>query len=698
MTSIFDLFSSKKNLENIRDNISKTIDDEFHQKIGLRYDPLIESKVKEVMSRVSEKVPDGKSPKEYIMMMNKKVISLVLPTVRANALKDKPKQEVIRKRVYDDPQDLLKRRDGDDHGVREQFNLPLEDMSQRIIPDHPRPHLQQSQQNRFESDKTIYQQFSNQRNDMNIPKFQEDLPDKRHGETLAMFNQLRSVYEEERFKAGLPAEEPEPKPKVQVQAQLQEELPKKKIVIRKNRMETPIESDGEKEKEKVKELLTFPQVPIQYQPSSQQSQKRRIQLYCSSNYRNFTYHKSPSSIRIYLTPYFDKEDDPFVYFRLPEFVDKYGNKLYNAFEMKNPMDHHLSIPNLKNMSNIQIDRVQIYKKGFQDEHRYIYVEILPKSDGDNDDNNNVNVMNHYHNESYLKRELCVYDPKYGYYTSPFQNELSGSGSMNINVKKILQNGYLQFNLYDSYQDYIHYEEDIHFINRIEKCDSSIVKLYIPKEKEKEKNQNQNQNHTYKSSSLLKKGEKIYLYSLLHENPRFIEFGDTVFGESFDKISTTQFRLCAINVIDDEKNYKIDFQEVLNGSRELLEDDAHKSISHLFYFVISQLKDGKRMLYYCTIDYIDELGNIILSHPNGSSIVDNFENTEQFGFIHKNYNGMQYNDSSSLFRKRGYKIEECNEDDAHMIVSIICEDQSFSEYEGFLRFHECEINLQFSIEF
>jgi hypothetical protein len=210
-------------------------------------------------------------------------------------------------------------------------------------------------------------------------------------------------------------------------------------------------------------------------------------------------------------------------------------------------------------------------------------------------------------------------------------------------------------------------------------DSSSVKLHIPKK------------------SGIYKDQKIYLYSLLHENSQFIEFGDTVFGESFDKISDTQFRVCAINVINNEKSYKIDFQEVFNGTRALLEDDAHKSISHLFYFVISQLKDGKRMLYYCTIDYIDELGNIILSHPNGAHIVENFENTMQFGFIHKNYNGVQHNDLSSLFRKHGYKIKECEfEDDSHTVLTIDCEDHDFSDYEGFLRFHECEINVQFSI--
>ncbi len=737
MSGIFDLFSSKKNVDNIRDNISSTILNEFNQKIGNRYDGLIETKIKEVMSKVSEKVPEGKNPKEYILMMNKKVISLVIPTVRANALKEKPKQEVVRKRLYDDPLDLLKKENKNDDSsfrvaatsrtfgerevednllqrsdVQEQFNLPLEDMTQRLVPDYPRPQ-RNNPLNRMDSDKQIYQQFGKDNQNMTIPKFQDDLPEKRPGETLAMFQQLQSRYEEERLKDVSLSDQSSRRAKIDVDFQQQRQhmnqnpnihdqstpiqtskeenlFQKKKIVIRKNKMETPIQElqQVEEEDDKMKNLLTTPQVPIPMLPfQKEESKNHTIQIHFSSNYRNFMYHQSPSFFRIYLTPYFDNQEDPFVFFNLPEFIDKRGNKIYNSFSTIYSMKHHIQIPHVKNLISIKLDKVKIYQKEYT--KNKIYSEILPKIQNQlNTDflQEKTQFYSSYHNQSYLKRDLLLYDESKSYYINPFQSE-----NHFVDLKSILHQNYLEVKLCDQYGDYIHYDKDIQFVYKIDKQkDTKKVDLHI---------QIKNDQDQEEESNIKKyKNKQIYIYSLYPEENVFVEFGDQVFAESFDKISDTQFRFCGLYVMDDDNNYKIHFKELFDKTISLCEDDSHRSISDLFYFVIKQLKDHKPTLYYCHIDYIDELGNIVLSHKNMEQILENFDNTEQFGFIKKNYYGNQKNDHTSLFRKRGYMIQDVTFENKNMIFTIECDDQNIEEHEAFLRFEEYEIDLFLNLTF
>ncbi len=691
--SVFELFLSKENIKNIKESISITVQNEFQQKIGNRYDDLIENKMKELTQRVSDKIPDGKSKKDYILMMNKKLISLILPTIRANAIKEKPKTNVqIPKRVYDDPQDLLKKDYNQPKDA--QFNLPLEDMSQRFIPDYPRPNANRAdeQMKRMENERNIYQSFSNGM-PSNIPKFQDDLPEKRPDETLAMFNQLKASYTEERIKNGDNVEENEnifKKEEVQNNSinDFQNPFQKKKVILRKNKFETPIEEihkmdENNTEDSKIKELLT----PIPFFQNNINNQnlieKRRnkITIHFSSNYRNFEYHKSSSSIRIYLTPYFDNIEDNFVYFSIPEYIDKHGNLIYDSFTLKHNMNHHIQIPSLKNIHSIQLNKIKLNKNIHQNK---LKAELLPRII-DTDKINNT----FYHNYSYEKRDLFLYDKNEDIYKNS-----NADSNMYVDLQSVIKNNFIQINIYDIFDNKLFYEKDILHIYKIEKNNQEHkILLYKKYEHEKENIDLQNIN------------KQIYIYSLLpnENNLNYVEFNESVFLESIDMLikEENKFKLCALYVINDETNYKINFKEVFDKCKKDLEDDTHKNVSDLFYFVIKQQYNGKPFLYYCNIDYIDELGNIILIHNEAEKICENYENTEQFGFIKKNYNGVQYNDNKSLFRKEGFNIQNIRVDEhKEYIIYELNNDNNiyFDEQEAFIRFEDYEIDLLLNIEF
>ncbi len=691
--SVFELFLSKENIKNIKESISITVQNEFQQKIGNRYDDLIENKMKELTQRVSDKIPDGKSKKDYILMMNKKLISLILPTIRANAIKEKPKTNVqIPKRVYDDPQDLLKKDYNQPKDA--QFNLPLEDMSQRFIPDYPRPNANRAdeQMKRMENERNIYQSFSNGM-PSNIPKFQDDLPEKRPDETLAMFNQLKASYTEERIKNGDNVEENEnilKKEEVQNNSinDFQNPFQKKKVIIRKNKFETPIEEihkmdENNTEDSKIKELLT----PIPFFQNNINNQnliekkRNKITIHFSSNYRNFEYHKSSSSIRIYLTPYFDNIEDNFVYFSIPEYIDKHGNLIYDSFTLKHNMNHHIQIPSLKNIHSIQLNKIKLNKNIHQNK---LKAELLPRII-DTDKINNT----FYHNYSYEKRDLFLYDKNEDIYKNS-----NADSNMYVDLQSVIKNNFIQINIYDIFDNKLFYEKDILHIYKIEKNNQEHkILLYKKYEHEKENIDLQNIN------------KQIYIYSLLpnENNLNYVEFNESVFLESIDMLikEENKFKLCALYVINDETNYKINFKEVFDKCKKDLEDDTHKNVSDLFYFVIKQQYNGKPFLYYCNIDYIDELGNIILIHNEAEKICENYENTEQFGFIKKNYNGVQYNDNKSLFRKEGFNIQNIRVDEhKEYIIYELNNDNNiyFDEQEAFIRFEDYEIDLLLNIEF
>ncbi len=691
--SVFELFLSKENIKNIKESISITVQNEFQQKIGNRYDDLIENKMKELTQRVSDKIPDGKSKKDYILMMNKKLISLILPTIRANAIKEKPKTNVqIPKRVYDDPQDLLKKDYNQPKDA--QFNLPLEDMSQRFIPDYPRPNANRAdeQMKRMENERNIYQSFSNGM-PSNIPKFQDDLPEKRPDETLAMFNQLKASYTEERIKNGDNVEENEnifKKEEVQNNSinDFQNPFQKKKVILRKNKFETPIEEihkmdENNTEDSKIKELLT----PIPFFQNNINNQnliekkRNKITIHFSSNYRNFEYHKSSSSIRIYLTPYFDNIEDNFVYFSIPEYIDKHGNLIYDSFTLKHNMNHHIQIPSLKNIHSIQLNKIKLNKNIHQNK---LKAELLPRII-DTDKINNT----FYHNYSYEKRDLFLYDKNEDIYKNS-----NADSNMYVDLQSVIKNNFIQINIYDIFDNKLFYEKDILHIYKIEKNNQEHkILLYKKYEHEKENIDLQNIN------------KQIYIYSLLpnENNLNYVEFNESVFLESIDMLikEENKFKLCALYVINDETNYKINFKEVFDKCKKDLEDDTHKNVSDLFYFVIKQQYNGKPFLYYCNIDYIDELGNIILIHNEAEKICENYENTEQFGFIKKNYNGVQYNDNKSLFRKEGFNIQNIRVDEhKEYIIYELNNDNNiyFDEQEAFIRFEDYEIDLLLNIEF
>ena len=716
-SNVFDLFTSKENIKIIKDSITSTIQNEYQQKIGNRYDDLIENKMNELMKKVDNKVPDGKTKSEYILMMNKKLISaFLLPTIRANAIKEKSRlqtqtqaQSQAQKRVYDDPQDLLKQNKVRD----EQFNLPLEDISQRFIPDYPRPNQKTDLQlKRMENERNIYQSFSNGM-PQNIPKFQDDLPEKRHDETLAMFNQLKAAYQEERIKNG-DVNDDNNKKVEQIQPNIvsfedpyhNNTFQKKKVILRKNKFETPIEeviddnndnNNNNNNDNKIKELLTLPQTNIVQQSPFLYTEKKKnkISIHFSSNYRNFEYHKSSSSIRIYLTPYFDNQEDNFVYFSIPSYTDKHGNMIYNDFISKHNMDHHIQIPTLKNLESIHIKKIKLNQEISENK---LKVEILPRI-VDNNQNNKINY--YYHNFSNDKCDLFLYDKNKDIYVN-VANEANMSQNIHVDLQSVIKNNYIQINIYDIYGQKLFYEKDILHIHKIDVYnDNQNILLYYKCQNKIKSIINQ----------LKEKNHKIYIYSLLpnENNSDYVELSDSVLLESVDIIGNIEnkFKLCALYMIDEDNHYKVNFKELFEKCKKDLEDDTHKNISDLFYFVIKQQGKHGSILYYCNIDYIDELGNIILIHKEYKHIVENYENTEQFGFIKKNFNGSQSNDINSLFRPQGFYINDIEEKDDTIIFKIPIHNdsldytiniKSLQENEAFIRFDTYEIDLSLDLTF
>ncbi len=691
MSDIFKLFSSKKNIENIRDHITNTIQNEFQQNIGLRYDPLIETKVKEVASKVSDQLPEGKSLKDYVILMNKKVISLVLPTIRANALKEKPKSNSGSgsRRIFDDPQDLLKRRENPgiekNDSIREQFNLPLDDMSR--FPVAP---------------------YAN--NDTMMPPHMTKVEEENKGQkTLEMFNQLRSVYEREREESGLGVKEEKILTPPQIQGQ-----GNKKILFRKVKMETPIHdsSDSGDSKDKIMEMIrphfeteivsksdvddspnakafnvlkgaaTIPLghtvlqegarkvdslMPLSKEEKMVVRPKHKARLHFSSNYRHFNYHKSPSSFRVYLTSYYEKSD-PYAYFYLPEYIDTRGNKVYDSIQIRSEaLQHHFHIPYLRKLSYMTIDCVKVHQRHFCENHPMIYLHVSPFSEQEE--------QTFYHNQSHLHRTLLLYDEVSKKYEPPCEDR--------INIQKIIQEGYCTFHLYDSYGKYIHYEKDIYFIDSFKKYDGEgKIQIYIPKPKD----------HS------VKEGSTILLYSLTPEENVYCKFGESVYAESFEIIHDKEFCLCALQVINDEFNYKLNFQELFEKSMAQLEEESHQKVEDLFYFVIQQVKEGRPIYFYCKITGFDKVGNILLFHEDAAVIVKEFENTEQFGFVKKNFQGKSCERSSSLFRREGFVIQEMSHNETHMILTIDGKeiDEDFQKEDAFLRIQSNQIDIQFSL--
>ncbi len=656
-------------------------------------------------------------------MMNKKLISMILPTIRANAIKEKGRggtggvgmgngsQGKPRAPMIDDPLDLLK-----GPGAREQFNLPLEDMSNRMVPDHPRPNgggggPGERMLQRMEGERGIYNQFQSGP-PTTMPKFQEEVPEKRPAETLAMYNQLVSRYQEEKVKAGEPPEEMEignqpswvkdqrsemiedhqkvagsRHPKIddrdrdrdreedrdrERNQEIQNPFARRKIFLRKTKQtspdSTPLEEleKMEKMEEKHRELLTFPQPQMNTMviPKSGPEYKSTF-IHLSSNYRNLEYQKSPSSIRLYLTRFHDM-DDPYVAFKLPEYIDKFGNQIYDAFEYPWDMQHHIHIPYLKKLQAISVESVKIYHRGFVEENPKIYVELGPRKRGDGDDGRDTSerqegeIAPYYHNKSHQKCSLLTYNRREEMYR-PFGR--ADGGDPFIDIKSVIQQGYLQVNLYDLYHQYIHYDQDHRKVKRIwmedgdgDEDGDGMIDLWI-----EDLNGNGNRDM---------EGERIYLYSMLpEEEKRYVEMSENVLVESIDKImdrdggdggdgdQVTLFKLIGRNTEDpnEENHYRIHFREMFNQALKSMEEDQHIDISQLFYFVIQQQVGNRQVIYYCNIEYIDELGHIVLSHREGNAIVENYLNTEQFGFIKKNFQGRQSDDSGSLFRRSGHRV-------------------------------------------
>jgi hypothetical protein len=220
---------------------------------------------------------------------------------------------------------------------------------------------------------------------------------------------------------------------------------------------------------------------------------------------------------------------------------------------------------------------------------------------------------------------------------------------------------------------------------IKKSDNNQIQLLIQKRED--------QNQTFD------KGEDILLYSLLPEENNYCKFGESVYAESFEILDDKKFRLCALQVLDEDVNYKLNFQEVFQKSIMHLEEESHQSVGEVFYFVIQQVKDGKPIFFYCRISGFDEFGNILLLHNDAIEIVNQFENTEQFGFVKKNFQGKSCERSSSLFRKEGFVIQEVSENDTHMILIIDGRDihEDFEKEEAFLRFQSNQIDILFSLD-
>jgi hypothetical protein len=421
--------------------------------------------------------------------------------------------------------------------------------------------------------------------------------------------------------------------------------------------------DGDGEEggiDKVKELLTYPtgmgMAPVPY-PVSVRETGRSSYIHLSSNYRNFEYQKSPSSIRLYLASNFLNVEDPYAFFQLPDYVDKFGNTIYNAFQYTWDMKHHIHIPFLKKLKGIELVSVKVMDCEFVQENPKIYAELLPRKRGDRGRGEDGNrdreeeILPFYHNQSHRKRTLLTYSSKEEIYQPIRDVGAGGREDPYIDIKEVIQQGYLQVNLYDLYQDYIHYERDHRIVKEmmIEEDDPEHIHLYVTAD-------------TGDMGDPTMIGKRIYLYSMLPDpDQRYVEMTENVLVESIDKImdreedGMTLFKLMALNTEDEKNHYRIHFREMFQHALLHLEDDQHKEISELFYFVVQQQVGNRQVCYYCNIEYIDELGHVVLSHREGNAIVENYMNTEQFGFVKKNFHGSQSDDRDSLFRKSGFIV-------------------------------------------
>ena len=719
MSGVFDIFQSKENVTIIRENISQTIEGEYGQKIAYRYDTLIEGKMRELISRVPEKVPADKTKKEYILMMNKKLISMVLPTIRANAIKERGRsgstgtgaanslypgqggaQGKPRTPMMEDPQDLLR-----GPGAREQFNLPLEDMSSRMIPDHPRgngggggPGERMLQ--RMDGERGIYNQFQNGP-PTTMPKFHEEVPEKRPAETLAMYNQLVSRYQEEKVKVGEAPDDLDLGAKVPAggddrerergrdrEQENQNPFARRKIVLRKTKAvaATP-ESTSLEDLEKIganpsetkhQDLLSFPgpnSGPYLGMVPKSGPTYRTTYIHISSNYRNLEYQKSPSSIRLYLTRFHDA-DDPYIAFKLPEYVDKFGNQIHDAFEYQWDMQNHIHIPYLKKLQAISVESVKIYQGEFVAGNPKIYVELGPRKrgsgkggdgDGEDEGGDEGKIAPYYHNKSHQKCSLLTYNKTEEVY-QPFAGGLEG-GDPFVDIKSVIQQGYLQVNLYDLYHQYIHFEHDHRVVKKVttqlaRSEDRAQSSRESSLDEDNERDDGDLISLVIDNGDRMMEGKRIYLYSMLpEEEKRYVEMSDNVLVESITKImdreedGMTVFKMIGLNTEDsnEENHYRVNFREMFNRALQSMEEDQHIDISQLFYFVIQQQVGNRQVIYYCQIEYIDELGHVVLSHREGNAIVENYMNTEQFGFIKKNFRGKQSDDVSSLFRRSGHRV-------------------------------------------
>jgi hypothetical protein len=283
----------------------------------------------------------------------------------------------------------------------------------------------------------------------------------------------------------------------------------------------------------------------------------------------------------------------------------------------------------------------------------------------------------YHNQSQIHRTLLLYDEVSKKYAPPYEEHIS--------IQKVIQEGYCTFHLYDSYGKYIHYEKDIYFIDSVKKQGEGERKIciYIPTPKD----------------HIVKVDEKIFLYSLTPEENVYCKFGESVYAESFELVDDKEFCLSALQVIDEEFNYKVNFKELFDKSMAQLEEESHQKVGEIFYFVIQQVKEGRPVFFYCKIKGFNEVGNILLSHEDTRTIVKEFENTEQFGFVKKNFQGKRCERSSSLFRKEGFVIQEIIQNDTHMILTIDGKEveEDYQKEEAFLRFQSNQIDIQFSLD-
>lgn len=642
--SAFDIFQSRQNRDVVRELIAKQIEDEYGQKIGRRYDPLMDDVMKHIMENISEEVPKGMTRESYVVLMNKKLISKMMPTMKANAVKEKPKTMNMKRpptgrmTYMEDPQEALRNRGAQEthrrREVEEVFDLPLEDMSRQEPMGPPRASRMMSTVD------DAYQKLEEERRfrppvPPPTPKFTDDvMEDKNPEKSLSMFNQLVKTYDE------MKEEDPSPTPAAPA--------PKRKIYLKKTAgagmgtdtrgsMSTPIEALQQEDASasvskdtKIMDLLSPPFTSSASASSALAPQRgaggsqgvsphlpfekkiRKVYLHLDSRMRNFEYHPEPISMRVYLSPYFQEEDE-YVYLHMKS---GYSN-IMAARTLRYPKLNVAPLPTLKGCKEVHLEGILV-DEDCPKVANSLFLQCGPVISLE--EKAFAPIYSNAHHGIQGKHFL-QWNPQQNRYLS------IGETKLPVHIDNLQKNGYLRMHLYGTPAEERDYTE--------------IQKMEVSREDDSEGDLLTLHTQTQAPPQV---GEILYLYSHGYgsgsEEAPFMEWEDPVFIESMERRGEAKdHTFCVRAVLAGEEPVPFKFESHLRGILRQIESHEHAR-PDIFYLTL-RLADGKD--YFCEIvGFEDEEEpssvGILCRHPKSEELMEKYADCVAWGLTKKNLQG------------------------------------------------------------